>query len=326
MDWRSEERTRYYGVLFPLIWTEVQYKLATGNGAFELASCEVSPRWRDRVTGQDFMKRDLPFKTSEEVILYCQANLPHNLQLGGIYPGYRGSREVDRTFFHDKITSPKGPLILDIDIDAYDRSSICHCEREDICDECWKVCIETARHVIHYLFREWMGFTRFMDVFSGRRGVHTWCMDPEVLHWSNDARKTFLSFISAKSMLARIDSEAAATHIYERILRPVYATVTKMNGTPEAVFELLYPKFDEAVTADAAHLKGFPLSIHHITCYIRIPLPLPTTEEKGGPRFLPSLHKLHPTRISKENIQTFIQPFKWYLWPLEEQESRNAGV
>ncbi len=112
--------------------------------------------------------------------------------------------------------------------------------------------------MLHYLLRQVFGFKRVFDVYSGRRGAHTWCYDKRCINWTSAQRATFMERIMCKKMLDISDD--ISDHIYYNILLPIFKQSPVLfardpSCSRQIVFDSLYPKFDKRVTMDARHLK-----------------------------------------------------------------------
>ncbi len=294
----EKERACYNSQLFPALWKAGLCNLATCSGKFPLEKVEFSPRQMIEVKQKtDFkqfgkkilekkvvekkfveimIRRDI-YRTDEELIVMMARKNPDALQLGGIVPllpgdryGVKTTRQHDTYAKDNNYANPAGPLVIDIDAKDYDRTGVCECPASDVCQTCWSLFIETARRVMHYLFVEMYGLDKVFEVFSGRRGMHWWCYADRVLLWTNKQRAAFMDRYGKP----QFDDD----YLFEEILLPVFkSTPVLLQRDPKcsrgAVFEALYPKFDIAVTKTAAHLKGIPLTIHHSSGIVRIPLP-----------------------------------------------------
>lgn len=291
------DKRRYYDVLFPAMLEGGYMRLITCDGRFPLERCELAPRWL--IDGQDIMQRNLTFSSEQDVLALCK-KMPDTLQLGGVLP--HEDPRVAREMMRNGVASAEGVLMLDIDANDYPgRGRICPCgTRPTICQICWDTLIEGARLVIDYLLRKVFLLRCVFDVFSGRRGMHTWCYDPRVLQWTREQRTAFMARIRAPAILATAAMDDHA-EVIERILR-THVGQHAVGLDRAELFERFYPRFDEEVTKDAGHLKGLPLSMHHSTLYIRVPLPILDAAYK----FELARHCIKPNNMDQQEIQAFL--------------------
>lgn len=283
------DRKRFHQHLFPAMVASGLLRLITCNGIFQLERCELAGRWV--IDGQDVFQRHHFFVNADDVVGYCTEKNPYTLQLGGALP--------------DSSTTSTGcamgPLVLDIDANDYPmRGAICACGADrTVCQDCWDALLEPARRVTRYLLCDFYGLRHLFDVFSGRRGVHTWCYDARVLRWTQEERTNFMASISAATIVRDAPAAAEAIELLLRSSVPDTVKVDHLNR--EELFERFYPRFDVNVSTDAAHLKGLPLSMHHETRYVRIPLPLFRSRE----RFLLTQHRVRPVDMSVFEAEFF---------------------
>jgi DNA primase catalytic subunit len=289
LDSSRVDRNRFHKHLFPAMVACGLLRLVTCDGQFDMERCELAGRWV--IDEQDVFQRHHSFVRAEEVVTYCKEKNPYTLQLGGALP-------------QSPTTSTgcaMGALVLDIDANDYPmRGAICACGADrTVCQDCWNALIEPARRVTRYLLCELYGFGHVFDVFSGRRGVHTWCYDARVLRWTQEERTNFMSSIAASTIVRNAPAAAAAIESLLRSSIPSSIKVDRLNR--EELFERFYPRFDIKVSTDAAHLKGLPLSMHHDTRYVRVPLPMFTSRE----RFLLTQHRMRPADMSVYEAEFF---------------------
>jgi len=169
--------------------------------------------------------------------------------------------------------------------------------------------MDSAQKVLDYWLRDVFHFKGILFVWSGRRGFHVHVYDVRVLEWTSDQRTAFVTRI-----LNPMPREETTEYIYTEILRPLFLSENALHmrdrgACMTAVFNAIYPKIDVAVTKDASHLKGIPLTIHHDTRYIRIPLP----SIHGQHRFLPERDCFRPSSMSIDMLRCFMKPIKMAL-------------
>lgn len=305
----DSERARYYEIFFPKLLTEGLLRFITCNNLFTLEECELAPRYVHQTSGADMMQRHLIFRTGDELSAFCIRHKPHNVQIGGVLPlipnstDDKSNRETARALIKTGLCTAYGPLILDIDVNDYNRTGVCDCTGAVCCNRCWTVFIETARRVCRYVLQTVYGLRGIFEVFSGRRGIHIWCVDKRVCKWSNDERASFVT----RFMAIQTAHDFVRTHVLCDILRPAAALYfPTLHMEEQEIFNLLFPRLDAEVTKSASHLKGMPLSLHHATGYIRITLP-PLDHAKGHVFDL-TRNCCKPSSMSYATMRLFLKP------------------
>ena len=322
----------YYKHFFPILWAQCLRKVATCNEKYPLAAREISPRWETK-EGETIMSRHLIFWTDKELIDYCIEKLPDSLQFGGILPLFgRTERLNDYEFLlADKevrvrafemikqdLISAYGEVVLDIDIDDYNRNGICECRNKSkcqwcttpkcgcsrrlICNICWTTFIEPARKVLHYIIEDHFHFHNLVDIWSGQRGMHMWLLDMRIIEWTNEQRKQFIY------TLRHPECSPFGDHVYEKILLPLFLDNRVLRGrsmvaSRAAVERELYPKLDHKVTESRSHLVGTLLGCHQASGFWRIPLP----PHNGKHTFNPEIDSFCPSEV--ENLGNYLKRF-----------------
>jgi hypothetical protein len=183
-------------------------------------------------------------------------------------------RHWDRVAYRAHTTAWLGEVVLDVDLEdkvgAYDRRSVCDCVgKQQCCDVCWKVFMHSAQMVLTHLLHSF-GIRAFFFCFSGRRGLHCWIVDKNVVLWTQEQRLCF-----AKKLESLWQEDTPLTDSIYELLEPVYEQhlastrwIAPGNARllresrKRAVLEALYPKLDVPVSADATHNHKLPLMIH----------------------------------------------------------------
>jgi hypothetical protein len=270
----------YYDNVFPNIVFSL-VRMVTNNFKYDMSRVEFVPRWEIDGSGT-VMNRDIVFRTPQDLITYCQTKLPHSLQVGGVMPGRRPfegatdseSRQRDRLDIKRGLAVAFGPLVIDIDMDDYDREGVCACGKDKtMCEVCYATYIYVARQVIvEYWLERVFGFTKIVQVYSGKKGIHIWVCCERAFNMSDTQRRSLLERIARP-----MRSDGHVDEIYKLYLRPMFlATPTLVEKDKtcslEKVFFYLYPRIDMNVGASAAHLKKLPLLPHQETGRLSIPL------------------------------------------------------
>jgi hypothetical protein len=205
--------------MFP--WRFVMYVLGKLNGVEEVCGLdqrEIAVYYRDH---KEQPVRNAIFDLIEEI---PRRQYVWTLHFGPVYPPSVRylSRQQQREMLNKDVFACWSELVLDADINDFpDRKC---CNSSTFCDTCWHECmqkrvVEAVERVMIAKFK----MTHIFYVFSGRRGIHIWCMDPAVIQWDHYKRAQFM---------------------------------TVMNRTcPDA-------KFDTKVTTERSHMHKVPLGLH----------------------------------------------------------------
>jgi len=279
------EKQTYYDILFPHI-APTLVDMITQNGRIPLENIVIIPRWK--INGRDVFGQWQPFTSAQELIAFGQQKTPDSFQLGGIFE-QTPTQEVRELNKRGVITAT-GPMVIDIDMNDYDRSLVCACGNEaKMCDVCYQTLLVPAQRILDYLLCEIYGFQQTFKVFSGKRGMHVWVLDKRCWEWTKEQRTSFIHSISVDSLSIRENPN-----------------IRKMLKN----FDLEYPRFDLAVTADPCHLKKLPLMMHQDTRYLSILFP----DLDSGYNFEMSYHCLKPNDIGLDMIKIFVDKIKNLLF------------
>lgn len=252
---------------YTVFWTDeiaeaILHTLATLNGKFPLEQREIAIAWRNYSTGVEGWNRSQVFRTWQEALAYLRKDCV-NINLGALFgpppPLSSTNKEEGPRYwqrehvFKNGAGIARGEIVLDIDLadPPYNRSGVCDCRQErKACVRCWKAFMVPAQQVMNALMRR-LGMKRWFVVFSGRRGLHYWLCDDQVVQMSKTQRKLF------------VETLAKPPTIHSEWGREVAQILQ-----PQSI-EALYPKIDIPVGADATHLHGIPLTLHPETQVFR---------------------------------------------------------
>ncbi len=206
------------------------------------------------------------------------------------------------------LACPMGEFVIDVDLESqltsgkynnenkYDRTGICPCAHDKcVCNTCWALFLDPARHILLKLLREMLGFKAMFCVYSGRRGFHLWVIDKRAVMATMTQRRAWIAAL-----------KVAWHHqpwIYDMLgaifdAHPVLSARPRRCGVDshrEAVMEALYPKLDEKVSVDATHLHKSVMVPHHVTgnmCMVMF-----------GPRFVPSEDVVHVDEVTEVDMR-----------------------
>jgi len=168
-------------------------------------------------------------------------------------------------------------FVIDIDVDDYGVLRSCNCAA--ICTHCWPL-VAVAAQTVDFLLRRKFGLTDLQWFFSGRRGVHCWCLDTEAAVFTDTFRQAICDYFnvwsarsawsSAAEMLA-IKPEALQEFrpLVERILRPRFERLVAKGvidlGEPSlrsALLTLCKPRENATLARAALSALTLPDNAH----------------------------------------------------------------
>lgn len=156
------------------------------------------------------------------------------LDIGPVYSHALADRKVSAATF----VPVQREFVFDIDAGDYDTVRTC-CTGAQICRRCWRF-MEAAVPVL-CLFCAVFGFTRFLFVFSGRRGLHCWIVDEQARGLQKDVRLGMLQLFelvekdAPSSVKLRYDHanwlcRLVAEHVALPFFRAMYAEQGWLDG------------------------------------------------------------------------------------------------
>jgi len=214
---------------------------------------------------KEIFTRNKSFDVPEHLLQYVRAEIPQGIMIGGIYdPPPRGESITQLKWLGHE-------LIFDLDLTDYDDIRTCGKGKEHVCPKCWPL-VRDAAIFIDETLREDFGFQKITWVFSGRRGLHAWITDPEVMALSEDARDAVVEWISpqGEKLLRPFYWQERALRIFggieslDRISITNIIAKKKIAEIWENVRKKL-PRIDRQVTIDINRLLRMPGSIHPAT-------------------------------------------------------------
>lgn len=123
-------------------------------------------------------------------------------------------------------------LIFDVDIfPDYNPFRMCKCaeaqrgEPPYVCVSCWPY-LCAAMHTLDFLLQKRFGFHECMWLFSGRRGVHCWVLDPDAGLLTEATRRNIATLIRSLSRLQGVrptvwmEHQEYMANLYTDILKP----------------------------------------------------------------------------------------------------------
>lgn len=252
---------RTFQHFYTVFWTDevaqtILGTLATHGGRFPLEQREIAIAWCNHTTGVEGWNRSQVFRRWQDALAYLRRDCL-NVNFGAIFgppsvvgplPENEGPRYWEREHtFRNGAGTPRGEMVLDIDLadPPYSRSGICDCgNKRQACAACWEAFMVPAQRVMSALLSRQLGFKRWFVVFSGRRGLHYWLCDDQVLRMTKAQRKMFVETL-AKPPTPHSDWGREVAQI-----------------DPTRDIATWWPQIDVPVGADATHLHGVPMTLH----------------------------------------------------------------
>lgn len=159
---------------------------------------------------KEFQRRYLAAETGEELKKILERDGLQGLHIG---PCYAGDIEVIRGLSLGRPEPQWREIVFDIDLDDYADVRACQCDKST-CEKCWPLAVVGAR-VLEFFALEILGATHCAFVFSGRRGLHCWLLDPRYSQLTNTEER--------EALLQGLNSEELRNKIYERVLKSEFA-------------------------------------------------------------------------------------------------------
>lgn len=113
-------------------------------------------------------------------------------------------------------------LGFDIDIDDYNAVRKC-CAEGALCSKCWKPLMGTAIKFLEAFLRDVYGFEHTMWVFSGRRGMHCWVLDPRARKMTFAARVALVTHLQTWCSIQK-----ASLNVHHAVREFDYESVPKV--------------------------------------------------------------------------------------------------
>jgi hypothetical protein len=255
-------------------------ELATFKGTFQLKQREVAIHFFDGTVW-----RNVIFNTLQHFVELLYDKHVASVHFGPIYPTLQHehaklTRPEEQKAVKQNVMTVHCEFMFDIDIDSYPtRGQVCKCPKQSICDVCWTTFMYPAVRYLKTVFTEVFGWTRFFFVFSGRRGMHVWVVEPEVIQWTHTQRaRCFKNVFINPSIRERY-----------------------FQGKADC-----FPRFDEDVTTQFGHNHKVPLGLHgetHNFCSV-MEKPL---------EFLPSRDIVHYSHLTPEIVRRSVDEIKKHL-------------
>lgn len=201
--------------------------------AIEKFLCQSNDAIDQREFGLDstFFKR---YVCSSDKATLKQSLTQHDdatIHVGPVYSG-----RVGRPRGENASVPTRRELVFDVDLTDYDFLGIGKPVDVDLCDRCWPVA-GLAVFFLKFVLEHQFGFTNFLVVYSGRRGVHLWVLDNRAMALSKEARESIASFVncsmtkdhsrassSQRKFVDMLDLQEVVEHAFEHLL------VSQENG------------------------------------------------------------------------------------------------
>ncbi|MFW9928237.1 MAG: DNA primase catalytic subunit PriS [Candidatus Thorarchaeota archaeon] len=139
--------------------------------------------------------RNFSFASPDKLIDYIKESVPRSIYVGAIYS--EGPDNFQKRSIHD-VEWIRKELVFDLDLNEYDDVRPCSCRgKYQICDKCWEL-VKTAANWINETMIEDFGVSKdnINWVFSGRRGVHAWITEFEMMELDNEQRTAIIDYLT----------------------------------------------------------------------------------------------------------------------------------
>ncbi|KAA6364596.1 MAG: putative DNA primase [Streblomastix strix] len=114
---------------------------------------------------------------------------PFRFEMGAVY----NVPPSERAGLQDMVLKEEQKeMVFDIDLSDYDDVRIC-CQKTKFCQKCWPL-MHAAFDIVNRTLIEDFGFSQFMWVFSGRRGMHCWIGDDEARVLERKQREAIIGY------------------------------------------------------------------------------------------------------------------------------------
>ena len=253
-----------------------------------------------RTFGDDtFWRRYLAFNGKSQFKDFVCNDEPLRIDIGsyGFSPPFfwRGQSDLMKRYEENYGSSHSSPLVIDVDLSDYDDVRNCYCKHKtqhcsqchiestdsisscqcewrnlgEICAVCW--CFATAAMlVMDYVLRNFWGFADFYFIFSGKKGIHCWILDPHTEEYTEKDRLRFVASFEpweSEERLKLVDEhnlrqdtysrnlDSIIELIFEQLILPTESLFSFSNEDtkqflyqifdPESMTEMMFDQFDE---------------------------------------------------------------------------------
>ena len=201
----EEQLLEYYNYLYPF---DTLTRWLTYEHSSKLCHRELS----FEMMGRDatYVERYVTFADADKMkerMIDRRSNVPLKVDAGTIWnntPRKNGPSET---------VTMERELIFDFDMNDYDDVRTC-CVGKTVCVKCWKLLV-IAVEIMESALREDFGFTKFMYVFSGGRGLHIWVCDKRAREMKDIVRKGLVDYLELVHGNNKADSLLAENVVKE---------------------------------------------------------------------------------------------------------------
>ena len=133
---------------------------------------------------------------------------------------------------HGASVPARRELVFDVDLTDYDFLGIGRPVDVELCDRCWPVA-GLAMFFLKFVLERQFGFSKFLVVYSGRRGAHLWVLDERAMAMGQEAREAIATFVNCamtkdhsraspgqRKFVEMLDLQEVAEHAFEHLLIP----------------------------------------------------------------------------------------------------------
>jgi DNA primase small subunit len=171
--------TRYFSTLFPTSALFDFYSVYCGERPENREFCLEAEDWRRRFEGVD---------SSHKLASLVKTKGLRALHAGAIYS--------DRVSFARRsgVVTQHKELLFDLDLQ--DNSWVAGEKNDMVHNDRFMPLLFASANILKVVLEQVFGFSQFMLVYSGRRGVHLYTLDSRAFKLTSEARKAICAFVS----------------------------------------------------------------------------------------------------------------------------------
>ncbi len=232
----------YYNSFFPIV---LIWKLLREPKNRDIALSVTSK------TGKNFVARNVMFANSNSFKTYLMNNTPYRIDIGAVFhvPLHKAFMSAINSQIGTDVVLPKyKEFVLDVDMEPPIN---------------WSSVAKTVRIIDHLLRREY-GFSNFIFVFSGKKGIHCWILDQRAIELDEESRKLIADRLIFKGVDLDRDASFQIKHLLKLpfVIHPETGSVCLPFHAEE--FDKYFPDGDDPQSdpMDVDQFLCFSHSIH----------------------------------------------------------------
>lgn len=170
----------------------------------------------------DLYSRYRSYPSYKELMVDLREKVPQKIDIGPVYNQNPKQRQ--------NLVPKAKEICIDIDISDYDNIRDC-CKGAQTCSKCWKL-MHAAIDILNYEVSNLFGFQKIFWVFSGRRGIHGWIYDSQVIKYTHEERSAVAEFLN---IIVKND-ENASVNLQSVKVNPVFTDDSELFKKAEKWF------------------------------------------------------------------------------------------